>query len=83
MVPIGVARRKTGTVTGAKKLFTAGSNEHYLSFKYEDELFCQRVPMQLARPSARLKLKKIDAERFLDPPPYPGDGVAYSGKVQS
>jgi hypothetical protein len=22
MVPIGVARRKTGTVTGAKKLFT-------------------------------------------------------------
>jgi len=64
MVPIGVARRKTCTVTGAKKLFTTASNEHHLAFKYEDELFCQRMPMQLARPSARLKLKKIDAERF-------------------
>jgi hypothetical protein len=64
MVPTGVARRKTGTVTGAKKLFAAASNQHYLSFKHEDEFFCKRVPMLLARPSARLKLKKIDAERF-------------------
>src|ERR1700722_8873597 len=62
VMSIGIAGKKTRALSGAKNLLAAFGDQHDLSLQDIHELLRPGMPVPLARPGARLKFKKVDAD---------------------